>query len=189
MSGPLEVRSYRLCFDLERRIHRIDRWRLPVPWGVPLRGVVYGLLALAVVLLLSAAPVLGTVVGGLPTPLRLMVIPVGAAVGLVRWRLDGRVADRALVAVARQSLGPRTLSAYRRRRAVSEATYVPVVLARDADSGSLRRARVVGPARLAIRGCDGVRRRGRRLVVGPVQSHECRVDVDVATNQVLEVRP
>ena len=31
------IRSYRVCFSLERRIYKIDRWRLPVPWGVPLR--------------------------------------------------------------------------------------------------------------------------------------------------------
>ena len=37
---PIEIRSYRAVFDLERRIYRVDRLRLN-PGGVPVRGVVY----------------------------------------------------------------------------------------------------------------------------------------------------
>ncbi len=29
------------CFDLERRLHKIDRWRVPLPYGLPLRSLGY----------------------------------------------------------------------------------------------------------------------------------------------------
>ena len=28
--GPIQIRSFRVCFQLERRLHKIDRWRIPV---------------------------------------------------------------------------------------------------------------------------------------------------------------
>jgi hypothetical protein len=189
VSGRLEVRSYRTCFDLERRIHRIDRWRLPVPWGVPLRGVVYALAALAAIFVGGALPLVGGAIGALPAPLRLVVLPVGVAVMLFRWRVDGRPAHRALVALARQSLGGQQIASYRRRRSVAATRYAIVAVARDApDSGA--RARVVGPARVTVRGCAEVGRSRlwrRRLVVRPDLSLDRTVDVDVARGEVLEV--
>ena len=38
----VEIRSYRTVFELERRVYRIDRLRLP-PGGIPMRGAVYGI--------------------------------------------------------------------------------------------------------------------------------------------------
>ena len=46
----MEIRSYRRVFDLERRIYRIDRLRLN-PGGVPVRGVVYFLVAIVMALM------------------------------------------------------------------------------------------------------------------------------------------
>jgi len=40
VSSPLEVRSFRSVFALERRIYRIDTLRLN-PSGIPLRGIGY----------------------------------------------------------------------------------------------------------------------------------------------------
>jgi hypothetical protein len=189
VSGGVEVRSFRVCFDLERRIHRVDRWRLPVPWGVPLRGVAYALIALAAILIAGVMPGVGLVVDALPAPLRWVVLPVGVAVVLVRWRLDGRPAHRALIAVVRQQLSPRTLRAYSRRRSKpAAARYAPVALGRDGYSGRLGRGRVVGPARVSVRSCEGTRRRGRRLVVEADAETAELVAVDVADGQVLEVR-
>ena len=187
MSGRLEVRSYRTCFDLERRIHRIDRWRLPMPWGVPLRGVAYALAVLAAVSVGSALPVVGGALGTLPVPLRLVVMPVGVAVALFRWRVDGRPAHRGLLALARQAL--REIAGYRHRRS-TDARYARVALARDATDCATRRARVVGPARVTVRGCAEVgrsRRSRRRVVVRPGPSLDRSVDVDVAAGEVLEV--
>src|SRR5262249_27722777 len=37
----LVITSYRTVFRYERRLYRIDRWRLPAPAGVPLRSLLY----------------------------------------------------------------------------------------------------------------------------------------------------
>jgi hypothetical protein len=73
------IRSYRVCFELERRIHRIDRWRIPVPYGIPLRGLAYAALVLAVVLVAVRLLLIGAVLGLLHPALRLVVIPVASA--------------------------------------------------------------------------------------------------------------
>ena len=38
MAERVIIRSYRRVFEVDRRIYRVDRWALPVPGGVPLRG-------------------------------------------------------------------------------------------------------------------------------------------------------
>ncbi len=62
------------------RIYRVDRWMLPVPGGVPLRGVAYFAVALAAILVLEALPLVGGVVGALTAPLRYVVLPLAVAV-------------------------------------------------------------------------------------------------------------
>ena len=61
MGDRLIIRSYRRVFEVDRRIYRVDRWALPVPGGVPLRGVGYFAATLALVILLGALPAVGAV--------------------------------------------------------------------------------------------------------------------------------
>jgi hypothetical protein len=49
MADSLTIRSYRRVFEVDRRIYRVDRWALPVPGGVPLRGMGYFAAAVALV--------------------------------------------------------------------------------------------------------------------------------------------
>ena len=70
MAEPLIVRSYRRVFRVDRRIYRVDRWALPVPGGVPLRGVGYFAATLGLVILLGALPAVGDLLGALSPPLR-----------------------------------------------------------------------------------------------------------------------
>ncbi len=79
MTERLVVRSYRRVFQVDRRIYRVDRWVLPVPGGVPLRGVAYFVAALGAVLLAGRLPVIGGLVGELAAPLRYVVLPFGVA--------------------------------------------------------------------------------------------------------------
>lgn len=53
----ITLRSYRLAFELERRLHRIDRFRIPVPYGVPLAGLGYAAIIAIGLLVLSGVPV------------------------------------------------------------------------------------------------------------------------------------
>ena len=56
MDEPRQIRSYGVVFSLERRLHSIDRFRIPLPYGLPLRSVGYGALILAAVLAARSAP-------------------------------------------------------------------------------------------------------------------------------------
>src|SRR5690349_695557 len=78
------VRSYRLVFRRRWRIFRLQGWRIPLPGGVELRLLGYWLAALASALLLARVPLLGLLVGALPTSLRLLALPLAAAWGLAR---------------------------------------------------------------------------------------------------------
>lgn len=153
---------------MDRRIFRIDRWRLPTPHGIPVRGVLYGAAALFVVLLASRVPGLGGLIGSLPPAVPWVGVPVVVGWLLSQWRIDGRPPHRALLAVARHAFAPRTLAGLRpcaRRGAVlapiDELAIAPV----DDDRyrpGAVRGPAVVTfiyPARLeASRGRLGLRR-------------------------------
>src|SRR3954453_7364530 len=94
MAEPLIVRSYRRVFRVDRRIYRVDRWALPVPGGVPLRGAVYFIAALLLVLAASAFPMIGALMHELSPPLRFVVLPLAAAMLGTQAAPDGRVAHR-----------------------------------------------------------------------------------------------
>ena len=53
----ITLRSYRLAFELERRLQRIDRFRIPVPYGIPLIALAYGAAAALVVVVASGMPI------------------------------------------------------------------------------------------------------------------------------------
>src|SRR3954468_21175760 len=92
MGDRMVVRSYRRVFRVDRRVYRVDRWALPVPGGIPLRGLAYFALALAGVLVADAVPVLGTAVGAVSAPLRYVVVPLAMAVVASQAAPGGRSA-------------------------------------------------------------------------------------------------
>src|SRR5215208_979935 len=98
MSEPerVTVRSYRLVTDrLERRLFKIDRYRLPLPYGVPLRSLLYAVSTLLGVAVLSGLPLVGRLLGALPASVRLIALPILAGVLLTRFEVDGRAPHRA----------------------------------------------------------------------------------------------
>ena len=111
--AKLEIRSFRVVFQLERRLHRIQHWKLPLPYGLPLRGLAYGALVLLAIVALGRVPVLGELVRLMPPPVRFLLAPVGAGFLLARARVDGRPAHRFLLAWARHRAGARWVSAFR----------------------------------------------------------------------------
>src|SRR3954470_4125082 len=94
VAEPLIVRSYRRVFRVDRRIYRVDRWALPVPGGVPLRGVVYFAIVLLAVIGEGELPLIGDLVGLLSPPLRYVILPLGIAVLGAQASPDGRPAHR-----------------------------------------------------------------------------------------------
>ena len=162
----LHIRSFRVVFDLERRIHRIDRFRVPLPYGLPLRSLGYAAVSLAAILVASRLPVLGALLKLLPTPARLVLAPVGLSYALTQLRLDGRSAHAAAGAWARYTLMPRTLVAFGPAPSAGQVAFSPVTFVRAAVLD-----RPVDGERDPAEGADQGRR-GRQLLLDGVEPLE-----------------
>ena len=191
MSDQMVVRSYRRVFRIDRRIYRVDRWALPVPGGVPLRGVGYFALALLAVLVAERLPLLGALIGALSSPLRYVVLPLAVAVLSAQAAPDGRAAHRfALGWLARRLRARRTSAG---RRVPSEGTRVSwsgvVAVGADEHGPTLGPARITGPATVRFAAQVDVRtgRRGR-LIARPASEAGTDV-VELDADQEMEVRP
>jgi hypothetical protein len=159
-----EIRSYRRVFDLERRIYSVDRVRLN-PGGVPVRGVVYFVLLLALGLLAAGMPLAGALARAVPWYLRDVALPAAGATVLSALRLEGRSFHQAAHALARYRIGPRRLAGMRRCGAVGERWRPQeVLMLPDGSDGRLRQLRYTGPG--AVRVSIEHERRGRAVERG-----------------------
>ena len=164
----LSIRSYRLCFELERRIHKIDRWRIPVPYGVPLRGIAYAACALGLILVAGGLPLIGPLLALVHPAVRLVVAPAAAGYLLWQLRIDGRPAHRAALAWARLALSPARVAAFRAAPAPGPQRLGDVSVCPDERSCRYRPALIAGPASVLLRYPASGRRRGRTLHLRPV---------------------
>ena len=130
-SGKVVIRSFRLVFDRGyRRLFKIDRYRLPFAYGLPILGIVYAALA-------SRSrwcsprklPVAGPALAALPPPIHWVAIPVGLSMVMLHWRPDGLKPHAALWAWLEAALTVRELSCWQPAE-------------RDADSARARRDRL-----------------------------------------------
>jgi len=149
--GRIVLRSYRLAFELERRIHRIDRYRIPLPYGLPLVAAGYGFAAAVLVVVLSGLPVIGAVLGMLPWPIRLLFIPGLVAHLLCRPTGDGRPAHEALAARAVASLAPTRQIAFGRAPRAPRKGFATVVVVPDERGPRYRASTVTGPGPVLLR--------------------------------------
>ncbi|MGH2912032.1 MAG: hypothetical protein ACRDJ3_06105 [Solirubrobacteraceae bacterium] len=140
-----EIRSYRSVFELERRIYRVDRLRLN-PSGVPVRGVVYFLVILTVVVTLARLPLVDVPVRLLPWYLREVAAPGLAAALLTLVKIDGRPAHLAAFALLHHALGPRELAGIGPGVCVDRC-FCPdeLIVFADGSDARLRSLRYVGP--------------------------------------------
>jgi hypothetical protein len=166
--GILQIRSFRVCFKLERRIHKIDRWRLPLPYGIPLRGIGYAAAAFVLMLVLGRLPVIGDLLGLMSPWLRLVAVPIAAGYLLTQWKVDGRAAHAAGLAWLRMQLRPRRLAAFRPAPAHGPVSLGAITIAPDERSSRYRKGVVEGPATVILRYPARMRQRGRTLRVRQV---------------------
>ncbi len=146
----IEIRSYRRVFDLERRIYSIDRLRLN-PTGVPVRGVVYLLVAIWFALLLSAAPIIGGLARAIPWYLRDLAAPGGLAAVLAVVRIDGRAFHLAAWARLRMRVMPRRLCRLQPPSTVGARWAPPeLLILPDGSDSRLRRLRYSGPGAVLV---------------------------------------
>ncbi|HEV7584449.1 MAG TPA: hypothetical protein VGO14_01590 [Solirubrobacteraceae bacterium] len=146
----MEIRSYRRVFDLERRIYRIDRLRLN-PGGVPLRGIVYFLAAIAAALAAGRLPLAADAMKALPWYLSDIILPASGAALLCVIRIEGRPFHLAARAILRYCAGERWLSGFTAstrpgcRLRLREILWLP-----DGSDGRMRPLRYTGPGAVLI---------------------------------------
>lgn len=163
--GAVTIRSFRLAFELERRIHKIDRWRIPVPYGVPLRTLGYAAAALAVVFVLGRLPLVGLVLEAVPWPIRYGVLPGGVAQLLTQVQVDGRPAHDFLVAWVRLRVEGRRSIAFTSSRVRARELLDAVLVAPDERHVGYRRGAIEGAGAVVLRQPADLDPRGRRLLV------------------------
>jgi hypothetical protein len=154
---------------LERRLFKIDRYRLPLPYGVPLRSLLYATTTLLGVAMLSGLPVVGQLLGALPASVRLIALPILAGVLLTRFEVDGRAPHRAALAWTLYRMRPRVLAGLRPAPAVG-TRIAPLLEIATRPSGaepSYTPGRIEGPAEVVLGypcrlSAEGVPRRVRR---------------------------
>jgi hypothetical protein len=151
--GRVPIRSYRLVFRLERRIFQIDRFRLPFPYGIEVRAVVYAAIVYLAVLVLSGLPLLGQLLGLLPTPVHWGLVPLGVVVAMLKLRIDGRPPHRVLGAAIRWAAAPKCLAGVRPcpRPGFTFAPLRELWLRPDWRAPRYRRAVISGPATVTLR--------------------------------------
>jgi hypothetical protein len=136
-------------FDLERRIYRVDRMRLN-PGGIPVRGVVYTLAAVAASYALRPVPLAGGAMASAPWYARDIALPLLAGTLLSLLTIEGRPFHTAAPALAR----PRRRSARRQGLVSSPASrrWSPgqVLVLPDGGDGRLRRLRYDGPGAVLV---------------------------------------
>jgi hypothetical protein len=186
------IRSYRRVFDIERRIYRVDRFRLN-PSGVPVRGVLYFLALLLAALLVGRLPLLGDLLSALPWYVRTLLLPGCSAALLSVIRIEGRPFHLSARALLRHGLGPRHIAGVSPVPAPGGRWYPdPILLLPDGSDSRMRRMRYSGPgavlvavehereSRASERGGVAIGRVGRRPALalratsggGPLQSRQ-----------------
>jgi hypothetical protein len=160
--GKITLRSYRLAFELERRLHRIDRFRIPVPYGIPLVGMAYAMALAVLLIILSGTPVIGAMIGLLPWPLRLIVLPGLGTRALCHRRPDGRPAHEAIAAYLAFALRAKHLVGLERSPSPDPQLGVFAV-AGDERSTMYARGVIAGPATVLLRQPARVATRGRTV--------------------------
>ena len=152
MSDRITIRSYARVFRLDRRLYRVDRWLLPVPGGVPLRGCAYFASALLAILILGKFPVIGLILDVIPAPFRYFIIPLGAAVIGAQLTPDGRLPHRWALSWLAMRLRPRRMIG---RRKVPVEGDVKLWggkyrVIHDELDPDLHKARIHGPTRIVF---------------------------------------
>lgn len=177
--NKLILRSYRLAFEVERRIHRVDRFRIPVPYGIPLVALGYWAVVMVVFLVAGAMPVLGTLLAALPWPLRLILLPGLVTRGLCQKRADGRPAHEALTAYLAFMLSTKHLVGL--APAPNEDGHLDALaLAGDEHSARWPRGVVRGPCTVLVRRPARVELRARVVSVVPLIGDELREPQEIS---------
>jgi hypothetical protein len=165
--NALTIRSFRVCFKVERRLHKIDRFRIPLPYGLPVRGLVYGAVILLAVLIAGKLPLISLLVDPLHPIVRYAALPLTGGYLLTELTIDGRSGHQLAASFLRLRLQPRRLVAFKAAPAPATVVLEPIPVAPDERGPRLRRGVIEGEGRVVLRQPARLRPRGRTLRVTP----------------------
>jgi hypothetical protein len=188
-SGKVVIRSFRLVFDRGyRRLFKIDRYRLPFAYGLPILGIVYAAgvaLALAIV---AKLPTAGPALAALPPPIHWVAIPVGLSMVMLHWRPDGLKPHAALWAFLDAAFTVRELSCWQPAERDTDLLELgDVTCAPDGRDARYRPGRVSGPGRVVLRYPARAWQRGRRLHVEQTSEEPLFVGTEVTLRAGEEI--
>lgn len=163
----ITIRSFRNCFKLERRIHKIDRWQIPLPFGIPVRSIGYAIGAELALLMLAALPGIGQALHATGIEVRVIVLPLLIAWAMTTWQIDGRPAHATLRSLIKMRAQPARLAAWRTAPAPGLVSLGDVTIAPDERVARWRPAVIEGPARVLFRYPFQIRRRRGALELTP----------------------
>jgi hypothetical protein len=187
--NTLTLRSYRLAFEVERRLHRIDRFRIPVPYGIPLVALGYWAVVMVAFLLAGTLPVTGSLLAALPWPIRLILLPGLVTRALCHQRADGRPAHEAIAAYVAFLLAPKHLVGLA-RVARDGAALGQVAVAPDEHAELCPRGVVSGPCVVVLRRPGRLEVRGRGATLTPLDGGDGLVrpqEVELPAGARMEV--
>jgi hypothetical protein len=167
--NKLTLRSYRLAFEVERRLHRIDRFRIPVPYGIPLVALGYWAVVMVAFLLIGTLPVTGSVLGALPWPIRLVLVPGLVTRALCHQRADGRPAHEAIAAYVAFRAAPKNLVGLA-PVARDDGALGQMAVAPDEHAEQCPHGVVHGPCVVVLRRPGRLEVRARRATLTPLES-------------------
>lgn len=101
------IRSYALVFRMQRKLFKIDRWRLPLPGGLEIRAIVYAIVVLLADLVLSRLVLIGPLTDELPAPLHWAILPGLVVFVLVKLEVEGRPPHRVIASLLGWWVGPK----------------------------------------------------------------------------------
>jgi hypothetical protein len=146
------IRSYALVFRMQRKLFKVDRWRLPLPGGLEIRAIVYAIVVLLADLILSRLVLIGPVTNKLPAPLHWVILPGLVVFGLVKLEVEGRPPHRVIASLLGWWIRPKYFIGL--RHAARPGTRVPIqtlCVAPDWRGSRYRPAEIHGPTTVICR--------------------------------------
>src|SRR3954470_2392934 len=163
--GRVVIRPFRLVFARGyRRLFKIDRYRLPFAYGLPILGIVYAAGVALALVLVANLPAAGSALNALPPPIHWVALPVGLAMVMLHWRPDGLKPHVALWAWIDAATTVRELACWQAAESHGDSFELGAITCAPAGRGTRYRAgRVHGPAQVLLRYPSRGWHRGPRL--------------------------
>lgn len=152
------IRGYALVFHMQRRLFKIDRWRLPLPGGLEIRSIVYTIVVLLADLISSRLALIGPLTDKLPAPLHWAILPGLIVFVLVKLEVEGRPPHRVLASLLSWWVKPKHFIGRRPvPRPGMRAPIDTLSIAPDWRGSRYRPAAIRGPATVVCRYPAGAR--------------------------------